>query len=94
MAVQINRHVGHNPPALQLPLPALVHRRAANVAARFGRGRCNRRGNQRRGHPATHALCFGHSRHRVLQRWTLDAPVQGMFDFMADVLPPPLRYAA
>ncbi len=36
----------------------------------------------------------GHSRHRVLQRWTLDAPVQGMFDFMDDTLPPPLRYAA
>lgn len=36
----------------------------------------------------------GHSRHRVLQRWTLDAPVQGMFDFMEDTLPPPLRYAA
>lgn len=36
----------------------------------------------------------GHSRHRVLQRWTLDAPVQGMFDFMEDALPPPLRYAA
>ncbi|UKK83291.1 hypothetical protein L7H23_12030 [Sphingopyxis sp. BSN-002] len=36
----------------------------------------------------------GHGRHRVLQRWTLDAPVQGMFDFMADELPPPLRFAA
>lgn len=36
----------------------------------------------------------GHGRHRVLQRWTLDAPAQGMFDFMADELPPALRYAA
>lgn len=36
----------------------------------------------------------GHGRHRVLQSWTLDAPVQGMFDFMADELPPPLRRAA
>lgn len=37
---------------------------------------------------------IGHSRHRVLQSWTLAPPVQGMFDFMADELPPPLRYAA
>lgn len=36
----------------------------------------------------------GHSRHRVLQRWSLRAPAQGMFDFMDDELPPPLRYAA
>ncbi|WP_374525955.1 2'-5' RNA ligase family protein [Sphingopyxis sp.] len=36
----------------------------------------------------------GHSRHRVLQSWTLAPPAQGMFDFMADALPPPLRYAA
>lgn len=36
----------------------------------------------------------GHSRHRVLQSWTLAPPVQGTFDFMADELPPPLRYAA
>lgn len=36
----------------------------------------------------------GHSRHRVLQRWQLLAPAQGMFDFMDDALPPPMRYAA
>ena len=36
----------------------------------------------------------GHSRHRVLQSWSLLAPAQGAFDFMADELPPPLRYAA
>ena len=36
----------------------------------------------------------GHSRHRVLQSWTLAPPAQAMFDFMADELPPPLRYAA
>lgn len=36
----------------------------------------------------------GHSRHRVLQRWPLLAPVQGMFDFMDDALPPPMRHAA
>lgn len=37
---------------------------------------------------------IGHSRHRVLQRWQLPAPAQGVFDFMDDALPPPLRYAA
>jgi hypothetical protein len=36
----------------------------------------------------------GHGRHRVLQSWTLAPPTQAMFDFMADELPPPLRYAA
>ncbi|WP_428684558.1 2'-5' RNA ligase family protein [Sphingopyxis sp.] len=36
----------------------------------------------------------GHRRHRVLQSWTLAPPAQGMFDFMEDELPPPLRYAA
>ena len=36
----------------------------------------------------------GHRRHRVLQSWTLAPPMQAMFDFMADELPPPLRYAA
>jgi hypothetical protein len=36
----------------------------------------------------------GHGRHRVLQSWTLAPPAQAMFDFMADELPPPLRYAA
>lgn len=36
----------------------------------------------------------GHGRHRVLQRWPLRAPAQGMFDFMDDALPAPLRHAA
>ena len=36
----------------------------------------------------------GHSRHHVLQSWPLLAPAQGLFDFMDDALPPPLRYAA
>ena len=36
----------------------------------------------------------GHSRHRVLQSWSLLAPAQGAFDFMADELPSPLRRAA
>ena len=36
----------------------------------------------------------GHGRHRVLQRWPLPAPAQGLFDFMDDTLPPPLRHAA
>lgn len=36
----------------------------------------------------------GHSRHRVLQSWTLAPPAQGMFDFMVDTLPRPLRFAA
>lgn len=35
----------------------------------------------------------GRGRHRVLQRWTLASPAQGMFDFMDDALPP-LRQAA
>lgn len=36
----------------------------------------------------------GHGRHRVLQSWTLAPPAQGLFGFMDDALPPPLRYAA
>ena len=36
----------------------------------------------------------GHARHRVLQRWPLLAPAQGMFDFVDDALPPALRRAA
>ncbi|OHD07707.1 MAG: hypothetical protein A3E77_07865 [Sphingopyxis sp. RIFCSPHIGHO2_12_FULL_65_19] len=36
----------------------------------------------------------GHRRHRVLQRWTLDAPPQASFDFMADDLPTPMLRAA
>lgn len=36
----------------------------------------------------------GHRRHRVLQRWTLAAPAQASFDFMADELPAPLLRAA
>lgn len=36
----------------------------------------------------------GHRRHRVLQSWSLEPPPQGTFDFMADELPVPLRYAA
>ena len=36
----------------------------------------------------------GHGRHRVLQRWTLPEPAQGMFGFMDDALPPPLSRAA
>jgi hypothetical protein len=36
----------------------------------------------------------GHRRHRVLQSWPLEPPLQGTFDFMADELPAPLRYAA
>lgn len=36
----------------------------------------------------------GHSRHRVLQRWSLLAPAQHVFAFMEDELPPPLRRAA
>lgn len=37
---------------------------------------------------------IGHRRHRVLQSWTLAAPAQGSFDFMAeDLLAPMLRAA-
>ncbi|SEH16722.1 2'-5' RNA ligase [Sphingopyxis sp. YR583] len=36
----------------------------------------------------------GHRRHRVLQRWTLEAPAQGSFAFMTDELPAPLLRAA
>ena len=36
----------------------------------------------------------GHRRHRVLQSWTLEPPVQRSFDFMADELPTPLLRAA
>ena len=36
----------------------------------------------------------GHRRHRVLQRWTLDAAPQASFDFMADDLPTPMLRAA
>ncbi|OHD04560.1 MAG: hypothetical protein A2885_15080 [Sphingopyxis sp. RIFCSPHIGHO2_01_FULL_65_24] len=35
----------------------------------------------------------GHRRHRRLQGWTLPPPAQGLFDFMADELPP-IRRAA
>lgn len=37
---------------------------------------------------------IGHRRHRVLQSWTLEAPAQGSFGFMADELPAPLLRAA
>lgn len=37
---------------------------------------------------------IGHRRHRVLQRWLLDQPAQGAFDFMADELPAPMLRAA
>lgn len=36
----------------------------------------------------------GHRRHRVVQSWTLEPPVQRSFDFMADELPTPLLRAA
>jgi len=37
---------------------------------------------------------IGHRRHRVLQSWTLEPPVQGSFGFMAEDLPTPLLRAA
>lgn len=37
---------------------------------------------------------IGHGRHNVLQSWSLPPPAQGVFAFMEDELPPPLRYAA
>lgn len=36
---------------------------------------------------------IGHRRHRRLQGWALPAPVQALFDFMADELPPVRRAA-
>jgi 2'-5' RNA ligase len=37
---------------------------------------------------------IGHRRHRVLQSWSLEAPEQGSFAFMADELPAPMLRAA
>lgn len=36
---------------------------------------------------------IGHRRHRMLQRRVLLPPAQGLFDFMADALPPMRRAA-